>query len=97
HALHSFPTRRSSDLRHEGARPRARERLRLQARAVDRTGAVEGDPEGPRQENAREESPREESPREEAEADNQEGERQKGEGQEIQDRKSTRLNSSHLG
>src|SRR5205809_1347306 len=76
--------RRGPGSRHEGARPRAREGLRLQARAVDRTGAAEGDPEGPRQENAREESTREEGSREEAEAETQEVEGQKGEGQEIQ-------------
>src|SRR5439155_732836 len=57
--------RRGPGSRHEGARPRTREGLRLQARAVDRTGAAEGDPEGPRQENARQETPREGGPREE--------------------------------
>src|SRR5205809_4763292 len=65
--------------RNEGARPRTRERLRLQAHAVGRAGAAESDPESPRQEDAREESPRQE-----AEADPQESESQEVEGQEIE-------------
>src|SRR5207249_5058426 len=58
--------------RNEGARPRTRERLRLQDRAVGRAGAAESDPERPRKEDAREASPSEEGPREETEADSQE-------------------------
>src|SRR5437899_9730674 len=68
--LHSFPTRRSSDLAREGAQGAYRRRRHAEARA-------QGFPDGvarPAGEEARGEPP-----------------------SSIRDRKSTRLNSSHLG